>query len=83
MKYLTEIFTLQTNLLQDFLHEIKQKPLYTPFSTEQEMQKLAQLLEEAQLMEENLRKSSLTILQLLQTFEIEWPKPQEEATSEA
>ena len=61
MKSLTEIYTLLTSDLQDLNQEIKQRLLFMPYYTEQEMRSLGQWLEEEERLENSLENLSSII----------------------
>ena len=66
-----ETYTQQTKQLQDSLHEIRLRLLYTHFYMVPEMQKLVLSPEDQQELVDDLKKSFSQIRQLLQTYETE------------
>ena len=79
MKYSTEIYTRQTSWLRALTLEIKQRLSSTLFFMGQETPRSEASLEELQRMARDLKKSSLQIRLLLETYENELDWRLEEA----
>ena len=76
-----EISTKEIKKLQDFNQEIRRKLSSMPYYTEQEIKKLGKWLEEAQMMEKDLKNISLLITLHLEDLEREYRKQVEKVFS--
>ena len=81
MKFYMETYTPLIKKLQDLNLEIRQKLLYMPSYTEQEMKKLEVWLGEANKMVKDLNNASLIISHHLELLKTELREQQQKASS--